>query len=147
MSQPFSPNSGLPDLGAMMFPSGDPFAYPNQPMTEFDNIKQENIGSMKSSRAPPMFLSNGTSGPGIYDDLEGQLFGPLPPYLLQGQQPFDMTGQMGAGSNVMSSVFNPQEMSYPASAVPDVDLDFDGIFSGSGDRDDWNNTVTDQRFR
>ncbi|KAL1641248.1 Gypsy retrotransposon integrase-like protein 1 [Diplodia intermedia] len=31
----FSPP--IPDLSAMMFPSGDPLAYPNQPMTTFEN--------------------------------------------------------------------------------------------------------------
>ncbi|KAL9100115.1 MAG: hypothetical protein Q9163_004476 [Psora crenata] len=35
---------GVPDLSAMMFPSADPFAYPNQPLTTLENgqfVKQE----------------------------------------------------------------------------------------------------------
>jgi len=135
-------NNGLPDLSAMMFPSADPFAYPNQPMMEFDNIKQENIGNINSGpRAPPMYLSNGASGAGVYDDLEGQLFGPIPPYLMQGQQQFDVTGQLDTGGGMMSGL--PQEMNYQAGVGANGDVNFDGIF---GD-DEWSNIVADQRFR
>ena len=49
----------VPDLTAMMFPTSDPFAYPNQPMTTLENqnyIKQENVGEIYSpatTTAPP----------------------------------------------------------------------------------------------
>jgi hypothetical protein len=36
MSQFHSPR--IPDMSAMMFPSADPFAYPNQPMTTFEQM-------------------------------------------------------------------------------------------------------------
>lgn len=137
VSQSLSPD-GFPDLSAMMFPSGDPFAYPNQPMTEFDNSKQENIADMLGTRAPP-FVPNGISGSGMYDDLEGQLFGPLPPYMMQGQQFFDASGQMGVENNILSLC--PQPMNY--NYTPNVEVNFDGILAG-GDND-WSNLVMDQQ--
>jgi hypothetical protein len=125
--QAFGSTDFFPDLSAMMFPSGDPFAYPNQPMTEFENIKQENIADVQNSPAAAMFLSNGTTGSGIYDDLEGQLFGPIPPYLMQGQQLFDASGQIGNESNILSGL-GPQQMNY--SYTSNVDVNFDGILAG-----------------
>ena len=48
----------VPDLSAMMFPTSDPFAYPNQPMTTLENqnfVKQENVADIysPSTTAPP----------------------------------------------------------------------------------------------
>jgi hypothetical protein len=137
--QSFGSDSGFPDLSAMMFPSGDPFAYPNQPMTELDNCKSENIADMLGTRAP-LFVPNGISGSGIYDDLEGQLFGPLPPYMMQGQQFFDASGQMGAENNILSGL-GPQQMSY--NYTPNADVNFDGILAG-GDND-WASLIMEQQ--
>jgi hypothetical protein len=142
----FGSSNGLPDLSAMMFPSADPFAYPNQPMMEFENIKQENVGGLNSGgshQVPQMFLSNGTNAT-MYDDLEGQLFGPIPPYMMQGQQPFDAsTAQMDTGNDIMSGLGQP-DMMYHTGMTPNADINFDGIFSGDGD--EWSN-MSDQRFR
>jgi hypothetical protein len=135
----FGVNNGLPDLSAMMFPSADPFAYPNQPMMEYDNIKQENIGNMPNGLPANNYLSNGAQ-PGIYDDLEGQLFGPIPPYLMQGQPNFDVS-QMDTGM----SALNPQEINYHTGVTPGGDMSFDGIFSREGD--EWSGMLADQRFR
>jgi hypothetical protein len=143
----FGGNNGLPELSAMMFPSADPFAYPNQPMMEFENIKQESLGDMDTrSQPPPMYLSNGTNGTNMYDDLEGQLFGPIPPYLMQGQQLFDMPEQMDTNGMVsgMVSGLNPSEMGYHTGLTPNAEINFDGIFSGDGD--EWSNMM-DQRYR
>ena len=121
-----------------MFPSADPFAYPNQPMMEFDNIKQENISSsiLNSPQS-----NNFANGPGIYDDLEGQLFGPIPPYLMQGQANFDMGGQMDIGI----SGLNPQEMNFQTGITPNGEMNFDGIFTGDGD--EWGSMMVEQKFR
>ncbi len=57
--------------------SGD---YKQMPPQNFDQISPNN------PNLSPMFLpSNGGNNTG-YDSLEVQLFGPLPPYLMQGQQ-------------------------------------------------------------
>lgn len=141
--QPFNCGTdGLPDLGAMMFPSADPFAYPNQPMMELEAAKEDPLHNiLDRSQVQPMFLSNGPSGPAVYDDLEGQLFGPLPPYLMQGQHNFDlpMDSMMGG--------LNPNDMNGMVSSgmTPNADMNFDGIFSGEGD--EWNNMLQDQRLR
>lgn len=142
----FGINTAVPDLTAMMFPSADPFAYPNQPMAAFDNLKQENVGLMNNSQIP-LFLSNGTPTPtsGRYDDLEGQLFGPLPPYLSQGQQNYDFNSHLGTGSGMMHGLPG-QDLTYHTGVTPNNDMagNFDGFFSGDGD--DWSNGLTDQRF-
>ncbi len=111
LQQPFQINTAIPDLNAMMFPSADPFAYPNQPLIEFNNVKRENDGTGQGPQGQRMYLSNGVNGPGLYDDLEGQLFGPLPPYLMQGQPSYDRQGQMDTSNSIMGGL-NPQEMIY-----------------------------------
>lgn len=53
-------NPPIPDLSAMMFPSGDPLAYPNQPMTTFENNGFSNIN--KAGDPANAFLAFGGSG-------------------------------------------------------------------------------------
>ena len=83
------PNSGgLPDLSAMMFPSNDPFAYPNQPMTTLENgqfTKQENYNPNDSNRNS--FYNSNPNSNSPYESPEVQLFGPLPPYLMGAHHP------------------------------------------------------------
>lgn len=137
--------STLPDLSAMMFPSADPFAYPNQPMMDFEDVKRERAENMYSSQSQAMFLSDGSTGSGVYDNIEGQLFGPLPPYLMQGQQSiqnFDMPSHMAAG---MISGLNPPDMNYHTGMTPNGDASFEGVFTGEGD--EWSNMLADQRYR
>lgn len=130
--------NGLPDLSAMMFPSADPFAYPNQPMMELENVKQESQARLDISQAPPIFLPDGTDG-GIYDDLEGQLFGPLPPYLMQGVQNFDMSQDLGSGT--MGGLQQQNFVGYGLATSNDLEA----IFAGDGE--DWDNYNSDGRFR
>ena len=71
-------NAYMPNLSSMMFPSPDPFAYPNQPMTTLANrqsIKQENL--MDSNTISPPSTSGAP-----YHNLD---YGSLP-YMMQGQQ-------------------------------------------------------------
>lgn len=138
-------SSTLPDLSAMMFPSEDPFAYPNQPMMEFDNFKREPMEMMSGSPAPQIYMQNpNPNHQGMYDDLEGQLFGPIPPYLAQGQQDYSMQQQQQQHPqqpqmNVMSMMNAPQ-MAFP----PGMGPTFDGIFNGA-ETEDWGHMH--QRFR
>lgn len=137
---------GLPDLSAMMFPTGDPFAYPNQPMMEFDAAKQDSLDLLGDSQATtPMFLSNGPNGPAVYDDLEGQLFGPLPPYLMHGQQNYNMSMELGNSNGMMGIQSNDINGVMGGNMAQTADMNFDGIFSGEGD--EWNNMLQDQRYR
>lgn len=87
--------NGFPDLSAMMFPSADPFAYPNQPMTTL-----ESRNSIKSEDSLNVFeLANASITGGPYENLDAQIYGQLPPYLMQGQQP-------GTGQNASPPLDN-----------------------------------------
>ena len=98
-----------------MFPSGDPFAYPNQPMTtiENDDFLDDMTGVANANQAPPdpfalqqsaqqqpSCSTDPSAGLYAFDNgIEVQLFGPLQPYLVQGQQPglgVDMAAFQGA---------------------------------------------------
>ena len=96
--------SGLPDLSAMMFPSGDPFAYPNQPTVTLEDrqlMKQEPSSFDASSNQSdnlyslPQTINTNNNNP-RYDNLEVQHLGPLPPYLMQSQQPCIGPQNLGA---------------------------------------------------
>lgn len=56
-------NPPIPDLSAMMFPSGDPLAYPNQPMTTFENNGFSNINRVGDA-ANAFLAFGGSGGPG-----------------------------------------------------------------------------------
>lgn len=104
--QPFDDAAGLPDLSAMMFPSADPFAYPNQPMTTLEN-KHYNKHETSPFTPPPaqtdhLFAYHDNAAPNNttvspYDSLEVQLFGPMPTYMMQGQLPSMGMSAMGGG--------------------------------------------------
>jgi hypothetical protein len=85
------PQNSLPDLSPLMFPSGDPFAYPNQPLTALEGAP---LGS-KDFNLPPGFYSpmqpnnpSSRNSSGFDQDMndEVQILGSLPPYLMHGQQ-------------------------------------------------------------
>jgi hypothetical protein len=80
-------NPNLPDLSAMMFPSAEPFTYPNQPLTTFENnqfAKDPNIFNNFSTSKVPTMMSGQSTAPDT-DNLEAQFY-PLPPYMMQQQQ-------------------------------------------------------------
>ena len=84
--QPYSANSLL-DFSTMMFPSEDPFAYPTQPMMTLENqqyTKPSPLLNTGNSENMYSFTPASTGAP--YDNSVVQLFGPLPPYMLQSQQ-------------------------------------------------------------
>jgi len=69
-------------LDAIMFSSGDPFAYPNQPMMDASSYHRAGSHAGGSQGADAQFYMPS----GVYDDIEGQLLGPIPPYLVPGAQ-------------------------------------------------------------
>jgi hypothetical protein len=149
---PIGLNAPLSDVSAMMFPSTDPFAYPNQPMTTFENNNPQNFAhkteasptmaslpfqtsgiDMKShpSAYSPSGLSNVQMGPRRPDDNNVQLFGPMPMYLMQGAQLAAAQGQRE---------FRQPQNSH-LSQVPGSDnMNFEDIFGG----EEWANTFMDQ---
>ncbi|KAH8200251.1 hypothetical protein TruAng_005587 [Truncatella angustata] len=71
-------------LDAVMFPSADPLAYPNQP-------------GFAMRGGPQHYDPSQFYAPNLFDGIEGQLMGPLPPYLMQtpqGQPGFSFPAQM-----------------------------------------------------
>jgi hypothetical protein len=88
--------SNLPDLTSMMFPSSDPFAYPNQPMTALEDAQvgsfgSDNLQDLSQAQQSGMLPTSPTGPPpgsaGFSDaGMDMQIFG-MPPYLMQGQQP------------------------------------------------------------
>lgn len=102
--------SGLPDLNALMFPSPDTYnyaqalgqrqqQYPKQEYPKQEYPKQPDAMQQGNSSSPEsIFGASGSQG-NPYDSLEVQLFGPLPPYLLQGQAETIPTGRATEGSD------------------------------------------------
>jgi hypothetical protein len=81
-SPPFDNTNHLPDLMPMMFPSDDPFAYPNQPMStlEDDHFKHDptsNAVQFAFGSTPPVLTATGsspnpsTSSTPTYDGFSG----------------------------------------------------------------------------
>jgi hypothetical protein len=135
----FGPTN-LADISTMMFPSADPLAYPNQPMTAFENkhpqafdrtIETPVAGSLphpiSSSMDPKgqsaMFAPTSMpNGPGRHmNDNEAQLFGPMPMYLMQGAQQY--------------RGYPPQ----PGMQMPGANMQFDEMMG----QEDWAQTFMD----
>lgn len=77
-------SNGFPDFSARMFPSADPFAYPNQSMT---TLESHNFIKSEDCLDANMYnTSNPLTAEGQYDNLDVQIYGQLPPYLMQGHQ-------------------------------------------------------------
>ncbi|KAF2032377.1 hypothetical protein EK21DRAFT_60926 [Setomelanomma holmii] len=136
----FADPSGLnvPDISTIMFPSADPLAYPNQPMTTFESrhpqLLDRNTASpavgmppqmsgvdMKSHPAP--FAPPGFGAPRRpHSDV--QLYGSMPMYMMQGGQP--------------SRGYAPHTGS-PNVHLPSNNLQFDDLLN----QEEWANTFLD----
>lgn len=87
----------LPDLSATMFPSADPWAYPNQPTIAPENnymIKQEDGFN------PNVYSANPSVPSRLYDN---QIFITPPPYSMTGQQHVG-TAIQAMGSAVVGTI-------------------------------------------
>ncbi|KAL8734636.1 MAG: hypothetical protein Q9181_003120 [Wetmoreana brouardii] len=71
--------SSYPDMSTMMFPSNNPFAYPNQPMTTIENYQGS---SQPQSFGPPIY-PNATNR-NSYDNYNTPIYGTLLPYPMSG---------------------------------------------------------------
>ena len=92
----------VPDFNMMIFPSQDPFAYPNPPVTtlEAHHIHHGGGPYSPSSSSDPntqqplsstLSPSTTTTATTTFENFHPQALGHLPPYLMQAQQP----GMMG----------------------------------------------------
>ncbi|KAK6529188.1 hypothetical protein TWF281_008372 [Arthrobotrys megalospora] len=84
--------TGMPDLNALMFPASNAFAYGNQAMMFDVPLGGESPGDHAFNRdvrlAPgPSRQSFGGGGSPSFDNVEVQLYGPLPPYVYSIENP------------------------------------------------------------
>lgn len=95
-------------LDAMMFPSNDPLAYPHQPRADYGTQ-----GSSLHHMSPADVLQHDPSSyyvpQQLYDGIEGQLLGPLPPYLMQspGDSGIQFPAQMYSDPMLPSQQIHP----------------------------------------
>ncbi|KAI7103897.1 hypothetical protein KC365_g1409 [Hortaea werneckii] len=117
MSQGFS-NPALPDLSAMIFPTADePFGYPNQPLTTFENNRQSAGKGNPYMNAQHAFGSMDSPDPmmqqqqsfGRDDNIEAQ-FMALPPFIQQQRQQSQPMPQQQPGN---FSAPAPDPMKFP----------------------------------
>lgn len=87
----FNPHNPVHKLDTLMFPSEDPFAYPNQPMMELGlPMKADQSLSMGDQAQEPQFFLTGS-----FDEVDNQIFGNPPPYMMhQGQPMMNLASQM-----------------------------------------------------
>lgn len=131
LQNPYTGQS-IPDLSALMFPSADPFVYPNQPMTTLENrqyIKQENaIPSGMFDLPGPIHAS------APYHTTNPQVYGQPPSFLMQGQQPGNVPNvypSTNLGSRDNSAPLIPRQES-STEGWPQQQHQFDQIFG-----EDW----------
>lgn len=83
-SQALSSQNTVNKLDTLMFPTGDPFAYPNQPMMELSYHPKSDISpaTLMSQGPDPQFFM-----PGSMEEMDTQLLGQPPPYVMQAPNP------------------------------------------------------------
>lgn len=90
-AQPLGTQNPMHKLDNIMFPSEDPFAYPNQPMMELGFQPPMSMGNPPQDSGPQYFM------PESMDGIDGQLLGQPPPYVIQhpeGQPGFEFSANM-----------------------------------------------------
>lgn len=98
--QPLNAHNPVNKLDSLMFPSEDPFAYPNQPMME--------LGFPAKADGTPVTLAGQGQDPQFYipgtmEEIDSQFLGQPPPYMMPHQQ-----GQPVMG--MQSNVYDPNLM-------------------------------------
>jgi len=130
--------SGLPDLNAMLFPSPGGFDY-NTQSPEHIQTSYNPQSSPQETPSPGFFVPGTSSTP--FESLEGNLFGPLPPYLLQGQQ--NTVDGLGVSTSGNSSDGAEDANSMQSFFVPNGS---DGMVPDFF-RDEWDDVLMQQTFR
>jgi len=143
----------------MMFPSAEPFTYPNQPLTTFENnqfAKMPPYYNMAGRDDPSSMMQSQMSGQVDADNMEAQLYA-LPPYMMSGDQwavnmqnqqqrtqmpnTMSSSGQGGLGMPLTPSgmSWSQQQQAMPqGQAFPDINLN--DLFGGG----EWNTSLMDQ---
>ena len=114
-------------------------------------LESHQFGKQEYPYNPNMYNQdpNSTTGP-PFDNLDGQLFGPIPPYLMQGHAlgnemqnmsiPLDMAGGASVSAADGSNGQWPQQPGRPSVVTPGMNLD--QLFG-----EDWSAGWVDQGYR
>lgn len=110
----FNSHNPVHKLDTLMFPSEDPFAYPNQPMMELGlPMKTDPPVSMGGQTQEPQFFLTGS-----FDDVDSQIFGNPPPYMMhQGQPMMNLASQMYDANSIMGMQAS-HPLAHPQVQVP-----------------------------
>lgn len=135
--------SNLTNLSAVMFPSDNPFVYPNQPMTTLEQnyafnaqpSRNEQVQAMPTTSGQGEYHPQGTGGGPVSQDehMDVHLLGPLPPYLSQGHTNASYNTnqwQQNLPPTTGAEMWNQQARSH---GLPGMNLD--DIFAG----EEWHN--------
>ena len=131
--------SSLYKVDAIMFPSGDPFAYPSQqPLLDFGG--QARTVSQSQQQQQQQQQQDAIPFYGVYDDIEGQLLGPVPGYLQHGLDLSAQTAQMYNTSGVL--ILNQQQQQL-AQQQQRHQRDMEQFLSDPSFRGDWGDFLGD----
>ncbi|KAI9846113.1 MAG: hypothetical protein M1837_004369 [Sclerophora amabilis] len=138
-------DNDLADLSAVMFPSGDPFAYPNQPITTLESKQHEQDPRNGQVDTNGMFMPD-VIPHNTYDDSSLPLYGQMPPYYVEGQQSDMNPPALAEGLEEPHFGLDPESAlvqspwNGPAPAI-----NFEEILGAGGD--EWNNMLMEQSLR
>lgn len=134
-----SQTSGFTDLSTMMFPSNDPFAYPNQPMTMFENLHDSRQDQQFNL---PVF--NNGSDREIYNNLNAPFYGPLPSYVMPSTHGSPGAGVLQSAEDSITLAAQEWNQQPPHGRFqrPPTGSSWDAVFG-----EDWSGGWTDQGYR
>ena len=122
----FQYSGGPENISTTMFPSQDPFVYPNQPITSLaQSGENPYVPSYQQSGFLPSNVGKRTSPSD--DHIDVHLMGPMPPYVGQGQQ----AGSFG-GVPALAQSQQPAPQMWDQARSHGLPMDLDDIFGGEG---------------
>jgi hypothetical protein len=129
--------STINKLNEIMFPSEDPFAYPNQPIMELGFQPDKGMSSSqaigRSQQESPFLV------PGAFDDMEGQLMGQVPPYIIQqsGQQMMGLGGQIYSPNSMLTPQQQHQQQQRREQMARQQERELEQMLNDTGFQGDW----------
>ncbi|KAL8727965.1 MAG: hypothetical protein Q9166_005730 [cf. Caloplaca sp. 2 TL-2023] len=133
-------SSDIPNLSTMMFPSNDPFAYPNQPMTTLETYH----GNAENQTFSMQLFDNGSVAE-LYNNLNAPFYRPLPSHPVMGtQRSSNISANQGDGQTMgadgnLAWGQNPQQGRWGGPPGP---VTWDAMFG-----EDWSGGWADQGYR